>query len=76
VRQPVNTADPHRSLLTPLYNYDIERAIRERARSVRGSVRLPKSVQVAPINDADKDSKKSTGSRGSQLFGSRASTPV
>lgn len=63
VRQPVNTIEPHKSLLTPLYQYDIEHATRLR-RSVRASVRLPKNVQVA--DDADNQSRRSVGSHGSQ----------
>jgi len=67
----VNTTEPHRSLLTPLFNYDIERAVRERKLtrgSIRGSIKLPSVVQItsdAAINEGDAGSKKSksTGSR-------------
>ena len=67
VRQPLNTIDPYTSLLTPLYNYDIERAMKERV-SLRATPRPPRNVQVA-----EESSRKSL--QGPSQPGSTADTP-
>jgi len=50
VHQPVNPSDPYKSLLRPLYNYDIDRVMKARARQQTGR---PSRLSTVPDTDED-----------------------
>jgi len=73
VRQPVNTVDPHRSLLTPLYSYDIERAIRDR-RSLRASV-IKAGAKNVQVTDEQMSRKSKSAATSEDLCRAAGLTP-
>jgi len=52
VRQPVNTIDPYKSLLTPLYNYDVDRMAKRRPSLQRDTTQK----SLATVADTDDES--------------------
>jgi len=61
VRQPVNTIDPYKSLLKPLYNYDIESAMKAK-KVMRATL---KSLATVADNEDERTGSKISGvSRG------------